>query len=71
MELGIGEGFYQPVRNHLRGWNVLEVDLPKNHFVINVVVLDVDMPYLIVINRVVGKDDGSLIVTFERDGGIC
>lgn len=71
MELCVGQGFCQPVYNHLRSWNVLEVDLPSSHFIRNIVVLNVNMFCSSVIDKVIGKGNGSLIVIFERDGGVC
>lgn len=67
----MSEDFCQPVRNHLKDWNVLEVVFSSSHFVTIVVVLNVNLLYLCVINRVLGKGNGSLIVTFERDRDIC
>lgn len=67
MELCVSEGFCQPVRNHLRHWNILEVDASRRHFVADVVVLDVNVLCLSMVDWVVGKSDRSLVVAFERD----
>ena len=69
----MGESFCQPVCDYLRGWNVLEIDSPSSYFVTNVLVLDVDVLCLSVIDRVLDKYNGPLVVIFqgERDGQIC
>ena len=71
VELRVGEGFCQLVCNHLWCWNVLEIDSLSSYFIANLVLLDVNVFFLSVIERIVGKGDGSLIVTFERDRGLC
>lgn len=71
MKLRIGESFCQLVRNYLEVWSVLEVDLPSSHCVTNLVILDVNMLCSSVIDKIISKGDGSLIVVLERDGGIC
>lgn len=71
IELYVGKGFCQPVYHHLRDWNVLEVDLPSSYFIINVMMLNINVFCLSIIERVVGKNDRSLIVTFERDRDVC
>lgn len=37
----------------------------------NVVILDVSVFYLSIINSVIDKGNRSLIIIFERDGGVC
>ena len=66
----MGESFCQPVCDHFRVWNMLEIDLPSSHFVTIIVLLDIDMLCSSVIDRIVDKGNESLIVTFERDGGV-
>lgn len=66
----MGESFYQPVCNYLRGWNILEVDLLSSYFITNIMVLNVNVFYSSVIGRVIGKYNRSLIITFERNGGV-
>lgn len=43
MKLCVYESFYQPVRNDLKGLNILEVNSPSSQFIRNVVVLDVNV----------------------------
>lgn len=67
----MGESFCQLVRNHLRGCNVLEIDLSSSHFITNVVMLNVNIFCLSILDIVVSKGDRSLIVTFKRDRDVC
>lgn len=66
----MSERFCQPVNDHFRGWNIFEVDLPSNYFVINIVILDINLLHLSVIDKIVNEDKRSLIVTFERDESV-
>lgn len=48
----------------------MEVDLPSSHFVTNVVMLDINVLCLSMLDGVVAKGNGSLIVAFKRDEGV-
>lgn len=61
----MGEGFYLSIRNYLRGWNILEVDLLSNYLITNIMVLDVNMLSSNVIDSIIGEGNQSLIIIFE------
>lgn len=48
----------------------MEVDSPSSHFVTNIVMLNVYVFCLSMVDGIEGEGDGSLIVAFERDGGM-
>lgn len=54
--------------DHLRRWNILEVNSPSSYLVTNVVVLNVNVLRSSVVGWIVGEGDGALVVAFERDG---
>lgn len=44
--------------------------MPNSHFVTDIVVLNVYVLYLSMVDRVIDKGNGPLIVAFERDRGV-
>lgn len=70
MELCVGKGFCQSLHNHLRGGNILKIDLLSSHFVILVVMLNINIPCSNVIDKIMSESNEFLIVSFARDGNI-
>lgn len=53
--------------NYFGGWNVLKIDLSTSYIVTNVIVMDVNVLYLSIVDKVIDKGNWSLIIIFDWD----